>query len=123
MRTVAVVDDSLIALEVARAALQEAGFAVVTANTIAELERLLLGQKPDLFLVDVVMPHMFGDDVAKLLRVRRNVNVPIWLFSDRPEAELGLRVNKAGIEGYISKGDGVTEMVRRVRAIFEGRGG
>jgi DNA-binding response OmpR family regulator len=117
-KTVAVVDDSLLALEVARAALEGAGFDVVTANTLTELENLLASHKPDLFLVDVSMPEMFGDEVATVLRAVRKVNAPIWLFSDRPEPELGLRVNRAGIEGYIAKRDGVTEMVRRVRTIL-----
>ncbi len=118
-KTVVVVDDSPLVLEMTRAALEHAGYTAVTASTIAELEGVLAGTRPDLFLIDVSMPEMFGDDVATVLRVVRKVDVPIWLFSDRPEPELGVRVNSAGIEGYISKRDGVTEMVKRVRAILD----
>ena len=58
-----VVDDSTLMLEVARNALEESGFKVATASTLAEFE----AHDPttfDLILMDVQMPELFGDDVA-----------------------------------------------------------
>jgi DNA-binding response OmpR family regulator len=118
-RTVAVVDDSPLALEMTRRALEHGGFAVVTASTIAELEAVIARSAPDLLLVDVNMPEMYGDDVVMVLKLVRRVEIPIWLFSNQHEADLAGRVVHAGADGFISKGDGMEAVVARVRAILE----
>jgi len=116
-----VVDDSTLTLELVRTALEESGFQVATASTIAELEQ----QDPkkfDLILMDVQMPEAFGDDVAMVLRSVRGEETPIYLLSTRSESELAERAKEAGIEGYISKQAGIPKLVERVRAILS-RGG
>ena len=75
--TVAVVDDSPLALEMTRRALEQGGFAVVTASTIAELEAVFAREAPDLLLVDVNMPEMYGDDVVMVLKRVRRIEIPI----------------------------------------------
>ena len=102
-------------LELAQDALQAAGFESFATSDLAEMGRLLEAERPDLILLDVQMPEAYGDDVANVLRGLRNVTVPVLLFSILDEQELASRAKAADVDGYIYKGAGLTEMVRRVR--------
>src|SRR5690606_18706374 len=117
-RRILMVDDSPFFLEVAKAALEGAGFTVMCATTLADLERLT-SARPDLVLMDVQMPEAFGDDVAMVLRGVRNVNVPIYLLSSLDATELQERAREAEIDGYISKRAGPAHLLERVRSILE----
>ena len=117
-KTILIMDDSPLVLEMARAALEEAGFAVLAAADLAafEVERR---KGPDLVLLDVQMPQILGDKVGNVLRTLRGVKVPILLFSNLGNTELQLRAREAGVDGFISKRAGVSELVARVRAVLE----
>lgn len=114
-QTILVLDDSTLALAVTRAALEAAGFSVVIADDLAAFERARERCRPDLILVDVQMPELFGDDLAATLLGHQVVDVPVVLFSSLDEAELARRSAAASATGYISKAAGLTELVRRCR--------
>jgi DNA-binding NarL/FixJ family response regulator len=68
------------------------------------------------------MPEAYGDDVANVLRGLHDVTVPVLLFSILDEQELAARAKAAEVDGYIFKGAGLDEMVRRIKALLgEGR--
>jgi DNA-binding response OmpR family regulator len=69
--------------------------------------------------MDVHMPELYGDDVAFTLRGQRGITTPMYLFSSIEEKELARLAADAGIDGYISKSDGLDELVARVRKILE----
>lgn len=119
-KRILLVDDSELLLEMASAALSEAGFEVSTAQDLNDLDRIETGDDHDLILMDVQMPELFGDDVASVLRHVRGVRAPIYLLSDLDEAELAQRAANAQIEGYISKRRGLEALVERVNAILAG---
>lgn len=116
-KKILVVDDSPMILELARDALETAGFEAFATSDLGEMGRLLERESPDLILLDVQMPEAYGDDVANVLRGLRHVTVPVLLFSILDEAQLAERARAAEVDGYIHKGAGLTEMVRRVRAL------
>jgi len=112
-----VVDDSVLMLDIVRDALEVAGFQAATANSIAELE----GHDPasfDLILMDVQMPEIYGDDAAYVVRHVRGANARILLFSNLPSDELAKRASEAGLDGYISKHDGMDALVSQVRELL-----
>jgi response regulator RpfG family c-di-GMP phosphodiesterase len=117
-KTVAVVDDSPLALAITRRALEGPGVSVQTAGNIAELEGVIACASPDLILVDVNMPEMFGDDVVMVLKRVRRVAIPIWLFSHTGEADLAGRARHAGADGFVSKAFGIQAVVDRVHAFL-----
>jgi DNA-binding response OmpR family regulator len=114
-----VFDDSPFALALTRAALEDAGFRVAIAADLSSFERLRATFDPDLILVDVQMPEAFGDDVASMLRGWQGVRVPIVLVSSLDQGELARRAQRAHASGYICKGSGMTELVRRCREFLE----
>jgi CheY-like chemotaxis protein len=110
-------DDSALFLEVGKTALEEAGYEILQARDLAELERVQ-ELEPDLVLMDVQMPEAFGDDVAMVLREVRGLRAPIYLLSSLDVEELTRRAREAGVDGCISKHDGMEAIVRRVREII-----
>jgi len=118
-KAILVFDDSPFALALTRAALESAGFTVAIAADLSSFERQRVAFDPDLILVDVQMPEAFGDDVASTLRGWHGVQVPILLMSSLDQGELERRAQRAQASGYICKGAGMSELVRRCRELLE----
>lgn len=119
-KCVLVMDDSALALELTREALEAADFSVLVAQDPSELAgHLSAGQPIDLIIMDVQMPDVLGDALAKGLRAERGVRVPILLYSGHDEAALAERARGAAIDGFISKQAGIDAMVARVRRILD----
>jgi DNA-binding response OmpR family regulator len=118
-KTIAVLDDSEIQLEVVRTELEAAGYRVLTASDLDSLSRLLQGgDKVDLILLDVEMPEVFGDQLGAALKQSVGVGCPIHLLSSLDAHTLARRVLRAGLDGYICKGDGMEALVTRLHEIF-----
>jgi len=117
-KQVLLVDDSALVLDMMRAALDAAGYEVLVANNLTQLEEHRARNRPDLVLMDVQMPEAFGDDVAMMLRAASEVEAPIYLLSTLDEAELKRRAADAEIDGFISKQMGAEAIVSRVREII-----
>jgi DNA-binding response OmpR family regulator/Tfp pilus assembly protein PilZ len=118
-KAILVFDDSPFALALTRAALESAGFKVAIAEDLSSFERQRVAFDPDLILVDVQMPEAFGDDVASTLRCWHGVQVPILLVSSLEQSELARRAQRAKASGYVCKGAGMSELVRRCRELLE----
>jgi DNA-binding response OmpR family regulator len=117
-RRVLVFDDSALTLQMMQDALEGAGFEVATAIDLDSFEARRSELQPDLILVDVQMPEAFGDDVAATLRGARGVRVPILLVSNLEPGELAERAQGASVDGWVSKRQGVQELVRRVQELL-----
>lgn len=114
-KTVFVVDDSEIALEVASDALTSANFNVKTMANWTELDEHLQSVKPDLILMDVCMPDAYGDTALMFFRETRGMqDTPILLFSDLSEEELNERAKACEANGFISKSWGIDRMLEEV---------
>jgi CheY-like chemotaxis protein len=117
MKRILLMDDSQLFLEVTGAALQAAGYDVVTANDLSQLAELR-SRPSDLVLMDVQMPEAFGDDVALTLRHAYGISAPIYLLSSLEEMDLADRVEWAKIDGFIPKQLGLEAIVSRVQSIL-----
>ena len=109
-----VVDDEPNIVDILKANLEREGYAVVTASDGAQA--LELGQtiKPDLILLDCMLPKMDGFDVCR--RLRQSVSVPILMLTAKSEEidkVLGLEL---GADDYITKPFSVREVLARVKA-------
>ena len=119
-KQILLVDDSLLVLDMMRTAPTAAGYEVLTAADLSQLDHHRGTSRPDLVLMDVQMPEAFGDDVAMVLRAARDVEAPIYLLSTLDEADLKRRAADAEIDGYINKQIGVEAIVKRVQQIIGG---
>jgi CheY-like chemotaxis protein len=117
-RTVLVVDDDAPLRALCRAALGEAGFRVLEAADGAEALELIARDRPDLILLDVMMPRLSGWAVAaELLAEPATGEIPIVFISGRREAADRLRAQELRASGYVTKpfdADGLAATVSTV---------
>lgn len=112
---VLVLDDSELAIEVIRSALEGEGFEVDVATDLQAFEKHRSNQPYDVLVLDVQLPEAFGDDLGATLRGVYGIEVPIILLSTLPEAELAKRAVAANVWGYVSKSAGLPALVSCIR--------
>lgn len=116
---VLVVDDDRNLRKIISTNLELAGFDVETAADGPEALEKIEGAQPDVVLLDLMMPHMDGYEVAQRIRAHPNPivsNVPIIILTAKSETEDKLRGFEAGADDYITKPFGPQELLARVRA-------
>jgi DNA-binding response OmpR family regulator len=118
-KKILVVDDEDDILNFLELVLSEKGYQVSTASggqealTKAQLER------PDLVLLDIMMPQMDGWEVLKLLRVdEETAEVPVAMLSARTEARDRVQGLQEGAIDYICKPFSLSELLSKIEAIF-----
>ncbi|GAC1437261.1 MAG: hypothetical protein NVSMB65_11500 [Chloroflexota bacterium] len=113
--TILVVDDEPDILLLLDQHLQDDGYATLTAATGTEAIALARGQRPDLILLDVMMPGMSGFDVCNLLRDSPETrDIPVIFLTavaETPKKVMGLRL---GAEDYVTKPFDLRELSARV---------
>jgi DNA-binding response OmpR family regulator len=117
-KTILVFDDSPLVLGLMRAALEAEGYRVEVASDLRGFERHRSSLTPDLILLDVQMPEVFGDDIAITLREWHNVRVPILLVSSLEESQLAERAVEAEADGYVTKAAGMPALVKRCKELL-----
>jgi signal transduction histidine kinase/ActR/RegA family two-component response regulator len=116
------VDDDLESREVVRAVLHGAGADVQTADTAAAAREQLERFKPDVLVVDIMMPHEDGYDLMQSLRVE-GVDTPavaLTAFARREDAE---RARAAGYQVHMTKPADAERLVSTVAALAGRRAG
>lgn len=116
VKKILAVDDEESILKVVDYALSEAGYEVHTARDGSGAEFMFEQVRPDLVILDVMLPGTSGLDIAKNLRATSNV--PIIMLSargDEVDRILGLEF---GADDYVTKPFSPRELVSRVRAIL-----
>lgn len=82
MTKVMVVDDDAGVLTLVRLALEEEGFEVIEASDASECLKMLRYVKPDLILLDVMMPGINGWKVCKLIKENERLrNIPVCMLT------------------------------------------
>lgn len=93
------------------------GYEVLNANNGEEGLRLLFGQRPDVVLLDVVMPKMNGWETCS--RIRDISDIPIIMLTAHEKAEEDIVHGlDCGADEYLTKPLGGDELVARVRAVM-----
>jgi DNA-binding response OmpR family regulator len=119
-KTILVVDDEERLTSLVSAYLTQEGFRVVTARNGREALFLARQEKPDLIVLDVMMPEMDGLEFMRLHRKERET--PIVLLTARVEDSdkvLGLEL---GADDYVTKPFSPRELTARVRAVLRRAG-
>ncbi len=118
-KKVLLVDDSEIVLTMASAALESGGYEVRSIERWEDLDTMIMHFIPDLILMDVNMPEVFGDHALMFFKEERGLSrVPILLYSDIDEKELRQRAEACGADGYISKSWGIDRMLEVVNGML-----
>ncbi len=115
-----VVDDEAKIVKLLRAYLEQAGYSVVEAadgqTALIQARR----EKPDLIVLDLMLPRIDGLEVARTLRREKDAlaNVPIIMLTARVEDTDRIVGLELGADDYVSKPFNARELVARVRAVL-----
>src|SRR5436190_1611530 len=118
---VLVVDDEPNIADVVTMALRFQGCEVETAGTGAEAISAVSDFKPQLIVLDVMLPDMEGFDVAKRLGAQR-ARVPIIYLTARDATEDKIRGLTLGGDDYVTKPFSLEELIARVRSVLRRSG-
>ena len=104
---VVVIDDSPTICKILETCLRRAGHRAVSySDPVQALQALFRGEiaHPDVLFVDLVLPHMDGYEVIKLLRARTELKAtPIIAISGRDSVVDRLKARLAGANDYVTK--------------------
>ena len=115
-RTILVVDDKKSLRDLVKAYLTQEGFRVVTADNGRRALLVARHEKPDLILLDIMMPEMDGYDFIRAYRKERDT--PIILLTARLEESNKVVGLELGADDYVTKPFGMRELVARIRAVL-----
>lgn len=116
-----VVDDEPKIVKVIEFALKKEGMEVITAANGPEALELAVAERPDLVVLDIMMPEMDGFETFQ--RLKAMMDVPVIMLSarsDEIDKVVGLRM---GVDDYQTKPFSPTELALRIKAVLRRSGG
>ena len=113
-KTILVVDDEKPIVDILTYNLQKEGYTTLEANDGEEAIRIATEKRPDLILLDIMLPKIDGLTVCK--KLRHTLNVPILILSAKDEEIDKILGLELGADDYITKPFSVRELMARVKA-------
>ena len=110
------VDDEAGILRLIKLELSSQGFRMITANNGEEALRMAEEHRPDIVLLDIVMPDLTGLEVMRRLRDRSSV--PVILLTAKGSDADKIRGLELGADDYLAKPFSPEELSARVRAVL-----
>ena len=113
-KTILIVDDEQSIIDILVYNLKKEGYNTIEANDGVTAVEMAIAQKPNLILLDIMLPKMDGLTACK--KIKSTLNVPILILSAKDE-ELDKIVGlELGADDYITKPFSVRELMARVKA-------
>jgi DNA-binding response OmpR family regulator len=110
------VDDERMITEVLEAYLRKDGFEVVTSDNGVDALRKADSVKPDLIVLDLMLPDISGEDICRLLR--KESDVPILMLTAKSGEEEKISGIMMGADDYVTKPFSPREVLVRIQAIL-----
>ncbi len=116
MKTILVVDDEARIVSLVQAYLEKAGYQVVTARNGREAIYAARDAKPDLIILDIMMPEMDGQEFMQVHRQERQT--PIIMLTAKIEEDDRIVGLELGADDYVTKPFSPRELMARVKAVL-----
>jgi len=114
-----IVDDDLDTLRLVGLMLQHQGYRINAASNGMQAISLSQTDKPDLILLDIMMPEMDGYEVARKLRSDPNTSsIPIIMFTAKTQVDDKVAGFEAGADDYLTKPTQPRELFAHVKAVL-----
>lgn len=121
--TILIVDDEAAIREMVGFALERAGFRWLEAEDAASAQVVIADQRPDLLLLDWMLPDLSGINLARRLkREELTTGLPIIMLTARGEEEDRIRGLEVGADDYVTKPFSPRELIARIKAVLRRSG-
>ena len=112
-------EDDVNVRELALYALNQAGLESKGAEDYTELKNLIKQKKPDLILLDIMLPGVDGLEILSKLKAKHKTeNIPVMMLSAKGTEYDKVKALDAGADDYLAKPFGMMELVSRCKAIL-----
>jgi len=111
-----IVDDEPTLVETVQNRMRKDGFSTFSAGSAEEGMRLFKRVKPDLILLDIMLPNRSGFDLCRA--IRRDSNTPIIFLTARADESERVRGLEMGADDYVVKPFNLSELAARVKAVL-----
>jgi len=116
---IVVADDDPIVIKFLSAVFQDEGFEVRWAEDGEKALKVIAEAKPDLVILDLVMPYHDGFEVCQRIRASaETAHVPVIILSMKEKEADALRAFEVGADDYIRKPFNAMELVARARKLM-----
>lgn len=113
-KTILIVDDEKPIVDILVYNLEKEGYNTLEANDGLQAVEIATTKKPDLILLDIMLPKMDGLTVCK--KIRNSLNVPILMLTAKDEEIDKILGLELGADDYITKPFSVRELMARIKA-------
>ncbi len=119
-KTIFIADDELDFVSTLRSRLEFEGYGVATAADGKEALERIMHDKPDLVLLDVMMPTMNGYQVCRELKGNADTSsIPIVMLTAKSQESDKFWGTEAGADAYVTKPFDMEELMGKIGALFD----
>jgi len=119
MGRILVVDDESDIVELVSLHLQREGHEVLSAGNGLDVMPLAVEQKPELIVLDIMLPGLDGTQVYRLLRAdTRTRSIPVIMLTARGQTSERIAGLESGVDDYVSKPFSPRELILRIQAVL-----
>ncbi|MES2822222.1 MAG: phosphate regulon transcriptional regulator PhoB [Pseudomonadota bacterium] len=118
-RKILIVDDESAIRDMLRVALEMAEYDCLEASNAQDAHAIIIDEKPDLILLDWMMPNTSGIELARRLkRDEVTANIPIVMLTAKGEEDNKIQGLEIGADDYITKPFSPRELIARLKAVL-----
>ncbi|MFZ2289363.1 MAG: phosphate regulon transcriptional regulator PhoB [Halopseudomonas yangmingensis] len=122
-KTILIVDDEAAIREMIAVALEMAGYDCLEADNGQQAHALIVDRRPDLILLDWMLPGTTGIELARRLKRDENTaDIPIIMLTAKGEEDNKIQGLEVGADDYITKPFSPRELVARLKAVLRRAG-
>ena len=119
-KKILIVDDEPIIVRLVESRLKASGYDVISASDGQEALNTARAEKPDLIILDIMLPKMDGYRVCRLLKLDDNFRqIPIIMFSARVQGEDQEKGMAAGAEAYLTKPFNPATFMNKIKELLK----
>jgi len=119
-KTLLLIDDDLTSLELIDFVLKMHGYKTILGSRADEALRLIKEHKPDLIVLDLLLPDMHGSELCRLIKSNpESMDIPILFLSAMVSEKEVEAVFRAGATGYIFKPFDNAQVIKKIEDILK----
>jgi twitching motility two-component system response regulator PilH len=116
VKKILVVDDSMAMVRMIQSVLEKGGYRAIGISDPSQIEQTIDSERPNLILLDVVMPERNGFQICRALKTSEAyMNIPVILVSSKSTPSDRYWAEQQGASGYVVKPFAPEDLLREVR--------